>query len=228
MLLLDEELRCQPWSQCSVGLVRGDFDGVVLVDGRFKDKQKVRKSSEKVYNRARITNVLHYLCSGLHPYRANSVHSPLSGKFDFWEAFLTVSIFLFVLCSVFSSARTAGTVLLVNLDFFFLVASTFPAVWKRGGEGRISRFVIFPSDARSSSWKVGLSFYSDASSLCGSVAPVRRREDTERDRDSGVKGQIDLIEGVLSRMPSEPFWNNSKGRQEETLASGGGGGESRR
>lgn len=45
MLLLDEELRCQPWSQCSVDWVRGSFDDVVLV-GHFKNKNKIRKLSE--------------------------------------------------------------------------------------------------------------------------------------------------------------------------------------
>ena len=60
--------------------------------------------------------------------------------------------------------------------------------------------MTFPSDAL-----VGLSLYPDASSFFSSVAPVRRREDTERDRDSGVKVQIDESGGVFSRMPSEPL-----------------------
>lgn len=121
--------------------------------------------------------------------------------------------------------RMACTILLVDFDLFFLVvSSTILAFRKRSREWRVSRFGIFPSDARSSRRKVGFSFYSDTSSLCCSVAPVRRREDTERDRDSGVKVQIGWSKGVFSRMPFEPFWNNSKGRQEETLASGGEGG----
>lgn len=134
------------------------------------------------------------------------INSPLSGQLNFWEAVLTISIFFLVYCYVFLAAGAAGTVLFVNLDVFFLVAGTILAAWKRGGEGRVTRFVIFPSDARSSSGrKVGLSCYSDTSSLCCSVAPVRRREDTEGNRDSGVKVQIAWSEGVLSRMPSEPL-----------------------
>lgn len=149
MLHLDEELRCQPWSQCNVDWVRGSFDEVVLVDSHFKDTNKV-ESQVKILQLGRDYECLALLvlCS-VSVQGKSRTHSPLSGKFDFWEAFLTISIFLFVDCDVFSAARTADTVLLVNLDFF-LVASTFLAVGKRGGEGRISRFVIFPSDARSS------------------------------------------------------------------------------
>ena len=101
---------------------------------------------------------------------------------------------------VFFAARTAFTVLLVDFDLFLVVCSTIFAAWKRGRERRVLGFVTFPSDAL-----VGLSFDSDASSVFSSVAPVRRREDTERDRDSGVKVQIDESGGVFSRMPSEPL-----------------------
>ncbi|KAF6239576.1 hypothetical protein HO173_002120 [Letharia columbiana] len=83
---------------------------------------------------------------------------------------------------VFFAARTAFTVLSVDLDLFLVVSSTIFAAWKRGRVRRVLGFVTFPSDAL-----VGLSFYLDASSVYSSVAPVRRREDTERDRDSGVK-----------------------------------------
>ena len=99
----------------------------------------------------------------------------------------------------------ARTVLFVDLDFFLSVAGTVFPAGKSSGEGRVALFVTFPSDARSSWRWVGLSFYSDASSLGDSVAPVRRREDTEGDRDFGVKVQGDDREGVLSRMPSEPL-----------------------
>jgi hypothetical protein len=114
-----------------------------------------------------------------------------SGELDFWKPFLRISIStpLLVNSDVFLAARMAVTVFVVDSDLFFLVDGTILTVRGRGGEG-VSRFGIFPSDARSS-WKSGFSFYSDPSSLCGSVAPIRRREDTERDRDSGVKVQID-------------------------------------
>ena len=100
---------------------------------------------------------------------------------------------------VFFAARTAFTVIFVNFDLLLVVPGTFSA-WKRCRERRVLGFVTFPSDAL-----VGLSPYSDASSFFSSVAPVRRREDTERDRDSGVKVQIDESVGVFSRMPSEPL-----------------------
>ena len=101
---------------------------------------------------------------------------------------------------VFSVARTAFTVLFVDFDLFLVVSSTIFAAWKRGRKRRVLGFVTFPSDAL-----VGLSVYPNASSFFSSVAPVRRREDTERNRDSGVKVQIDESWGVFSRMPSEPL-----------------------
>lgn len=113
---------------------------------------------------------------------------------------LTRTIFLLVNSHVFFAARTAFTVLLVDSDLFLVVMSTILSAWKGGREGGVLRFVTFPSDAL-----VGLSFYPDASSFFSSVAPVRRREDTERDRDSGVKVQIDESRGDFSRMPSEPL-----------------------
>ena len=110
-----------------------------------------------------------------------------------------ITIFLCVNCDVvFFAARTAFTVLFVDFYLFLVVSST--ASWKRGGDRRVLGFVTFPSDAL-----VGLFLYSDASSFFSSVASVRRREDTERDRDSGVKVQIDESRGVFSRMPSEPL-----------------------
>ena len=117
---------------------------------------------------------------------------------------MSVRAVTFFLCVdsyvVFSAARTAFTVLFVDFDFFLLVPSTIFSAWKRRRERGVLGFVTFPSDAL-----VGLSLYPDASSLFSSVAPVRRREDTERDRDSGVKVQIDESVGVFSRMPSEPL-----------------------
>lgn len=113
---------------------------------------------------------------------------------------------------VFFAARTAFTVLFVDFDLFLVVSSTIFAAWKRSGERRVLGFVTFPSDAL-----VGLSLYPDASSFFGSVAPVRRREDTERDRDSGVKVQIDESEGVFSRMPSEPLWVTNRKEDKKRL-----------
>ena len=89
----------------------------------------------------------------------------------------------FVDREILFAARTAVTVLVVDFDLFFKSAS----VWHRGGERRVASFVTFPSDALSGH----LSFYSSLNRLVGNVAPVRRREDAERDRNFGVKVQID-------------------------------------
>lgn len=87
-----------------------------------------------------------------------------------------------------------------KLDFFLSV--------NRSGKGsRISS--IFPFDARSVI-EIDFSLYSNLSSFRDSVTPVRRREDTEGDRDTGVKVQIDGLLSVFSRMPSELSLNNSK------------------
>ena len=143
---------------------------------------------------------------------------PLSGKLNFWEAVLRIMIFL-VNSDVFFATWTAGTIFLVDFDLFLVDTSSIPPVRQRCREGRVSRFVTFPSDARR--WgEAGFSFYSNTGGLGGIFVPVRRWEDAERDRDSGVKIQIAWIRGALSRMPFEPL-SNSKGRQEETLASGG-------
>ncbi len=111
-----------------------------------------------------------------------------------------MGIFLFVDSHVFFAARTAFTIAFVDFDLFLFVLSTVFASWKGGREGRVTSFVTFPSDAL-----VGLSFYLDLGSFFNSVAPVRRREDTERDRDFGVKVQIDGGGEDFSRMPFEPL-----------------------
>lgn len=120
------------------------------------------------------------------------VDSPLSGKFYFWKVRRTVAaFFFFVDVNILLTARSAVEVFFADGNLFLFVPSPFLAVRKSGGEGRVASLVTFPSDARSPRRKVGFSFYSVLSSLFGSVAPVRRREDTEGDRDSGVKVQID-------------------------------------
>ena len=103
---------------------------------------------------------------------------------------LVVAVFLGVDSNVLFAARTAFTILFSNSNLFLVVSrTTILAVWKMGGEGRVFGFVTFPSDARFT-----LSFDFD---LCCcffftyNVVPVGRREDAERNRDSGVKVQID-------------------------------------
>jgi hypothetical protein len=68
----------------------------------------------------------------------------------------------------------------LEIDFFFSVDTR---VW----DGSLR---IFPFDARSTI-ELDFSLYSRLSSFRDSVTPVRRREDTEGDRDAGVKVQID-------------------------------------
>lgn len=125
--------------------------------------------------------------------RIGAADSPLSGKFYFWKMWRTVTAFFFLFVDVnfLSTARSAVEVFFADGDLFLFVLGTFLAIGKGGGEGRVASLVTFPSDARSPRRKVGFSFYSNLSSLFDSVAPVRRREDTEGDRDSGVKVQID-------------------------------------
>jgi hypothetical protein len=91
----------------------------------------------------------------------------------------------------------------VNIKLFLSVDT---GIWKmsRGSS-------IFPFDVRRTI-EIDFSLYSfgGKSSLRNSVTPVRRREDTERDGDTGVKVQIGCPLAVFSRMPFELLNNNSK------------------
>lgn len=124
-----------------------------------------------------------------------------------------LAIFLFVNGNVFFAARTAFTIVFVDLDLFPFVLSPVLTTWKRCREGRVTSFVTFPSDAL-----LYLSFYLHLSPFFNSVAPVRRREDTKGDRDSGVK--------VLNRnfksasLLSHSSWRGKTlvGKQEKGLA----------
>jgi len=105
-----------------------------------------------------------------------------------------VMVLLGVDSNVLFAARTAFTILFADSDLFLVVSiTTILVAWKRCGEGGVLGFVTFPSDAL-----ISLSFYSDLGSCFfnSSVVPVRRRKDAERDRDSGVKVQIDGGRGV--------------------------------
>jgi hypothetical protein len=61
----------------------------------------------------------------------------------------------------------------------------------RRKSGRERGVFFLPSDALLSLWEVDLSFDVSLGGCFGGVAPVRRREDAERDRNSGVKVQVD-------------------------------------
>lgn len=121
--------------------------------------------------------------------RRRGNYIPLSREFDFWEVVFAVMVFL-VKCHVFFATWTAGTIFLVDFDLFLADTSTISTVRQRCREGRVSRFVTFPSNARRCLGEVGFSFHSNTSGLGGVFVPVRRWEDAEGDRDSGVKIQI--------------------------------------
>ncbi len=97
-----------------------------------------------------------------------------------------------VMALFFFSVRGTVTVVFTIVRIFLLFR----------GSG-VAASVIFPSNAYALSLKIGLSFYLDrgmfGSDSCVSVAvPIGRREDTEGDRDAGVKVQIDWSRSVLS------------------------------
>lgn len=128
---------------------------------------------------------------------------------DFYFSVLSVVATVLVMVPVgvdshvLFAARTAFTILFTENDLFLVGSSTSILVaWKRRREGGVLGFVTFPSDAL-----VSLSFYSDLGCcfFSSSVVPVRRRKDAERDRDSGVKVQIDGEGEAWSRMPFEPL-----------------------
>lgn len=96
--------------------------------------------------------------------------------------------------------RIPSITLLVDTDVFFASGRCLLAAWTvRFSGSDVNLFPgessIFPSDARG--WVLGVCFYLCKGGrgllLCGSlgVTPVRRREDTDGDGDSGVKVQID-------------------------------------
>jgi len=114
-------------------------------------------------------------------------------------------------CRVFSAltltARTAVTIFFTSDTNLFLRIVLFPRR-KVSGQRRV---VTFPSGALLFLREIDLSFYMGLSSCFNGVAPVRRREDAEGNRDSGVKVQVDdLSSENTSRMP----FDLPKGRQE--------------
>ena len=120
----------------------------------------------------------------------NSTNVPITSEFYFGKTFT-----FFVDFDILGAARTAVTVLVVDFDLFLFLTTS---ARQGGGEGRVASFVTFPSDALG----VDLAFYSGTSSgrLFGNVAPVRRWEDAERNRNSGVKVQVDCGEGERARL----------------------------
>lgn len=140
------------------------------------------------------------------PIPGKNNYIPFTSKFNFRGVVvrglvrvrLRVLLRLLVLGVLFLNART----LFLNAEFDF-----FLSVNRSGKGSRTSS--IFPFDARSTI-EIDFSLYSSLSSFRDSVTPVRRREDTEGDWDTGVKVQIDGLLSVFSRMPFELSLNNSK------------------
>lgn len=95
-------------------------------------------------------------------------------------------------------AAVVQAFLFVDADFFF--DDVLVALRAGRGEGVIASFVTFPSDVRSLLRVLYFSLYLDFCCFlcCDSVTPIRGREDTEGDRDAGVKVQVDWSRGVLS------------------------------
>ncbi|KAI9837628.1 MAG: hypothetical protein M1837_002936 [Sclerophora amabilis] len=121
-------------------------------------------------------------------------NSPLSGDLDVWVAVVvsvTIVIFLVDRKSLLPTGSAASTVVLDNGELLFLVVVTgaVSAAREGGRIGGVSGFATFPSDARRRG--MGFSLYSLVGGGVNSVAPVRGREDTEGDRDFGVKVQVD-------------------------------------
>lgn len=94
---------------------------------------------------------------------------------------------------LFSVRWTSGLVsIFLASDMNFFLTEFFAGAWREvGGEGRLYK-LTFPSDALLFAWEIDLTL--DMCRLGGflnGVAPVRRRKDTEGDRDAGVKVQVD-------------------------------------
>ena len=99
-------------------------------------------------------------------------------------------------------------VLFLNARALFLSHTEFDLFLLGCGKGSGSRTLsIFPFDARRTI-EIDFSLYSFLSSFRDSVTPVRRREDTEGDGDTGVKVQIAGL--MVFSMPFELSLNNSK------------------
>lgn len=108
-----------------------------------------------------------------------------------------------------------------DVNFFLsILLVAFAGAWRElGGEGR-RLLLSFPSDALLFVWE--LDFTLDMSLLSGlnGVAPVRRREDAEGDRDAGVKVQVDDLE-VREILFSNAFRRDERKTRRGLLLLGG-------
>lgn len=100
--------------------------------------------------------------------KQNKTNLPLTGEFNLGGVV---------------AGSTAVVLLHTQINLFFSVETRIGELSRRPSS-------IFPFDARSG-FEIDFSLYSRLSSFRDSVTPVRRREDTEGNRDTGVKVQID-------------------------------------
>lgn len=108
---------------------------------------------------------------------------------------------------IFSAARTVVSFFLACDVDYFLLLEFLLVPGRKSGSGRV---FTFPSDALLG-WKLDFTLDVSLGSCYFFVAPVRRREDAEGDRDACVKVQVDDLSGEnSSRMP----FDVPKGRQE--------------
>jgi hypothetical protein len=99
------------------------------------------------------------------------------------------SVFNLGLRSISFTARTAVTIFFTSdVDLLLCVA----LILRREVDG-VRRLMTFPSGALLFVRKLDLSFYVGFGGCFNGVAPVRRREDAEGDRDSGFKVQVDYL-----------------------------------
>ena len=126
------------------------------------------------------------------------INSPVSWKFYFGKSITSLTVTFLVDSNVFAFFSAARTVIFL-----------FDVCW----EGRVA---IFPSDALA----VNLCFYLCRGSLVYFFVAVRRREDAKGHGNSGVKVQVDWLEGrPVSCWPFELSGNKSKGNKKRPLAS---------
>lgn len=109
----------------------------------------------------------------------------------------TVDVDINVCLSWTEVVLSAEVCFCVTITFFVYPYVCLIAAWtSRIGNPDVD---VFPSDARGATALVEFPLYLGCGTLyCGSVTPVRRREDTNRDGDAGVKVQFDWLWGALT------------------------------
>ena len=113
-----------------------------------------------------------------------------------------------------------GGTLAGSAFFFYADVLLLIAIALLDGGLLIAGFSLFPSAARCPVGEANLTLYLDFLSFRGdSVAPVRGREDTERDRDAGVKVQVGGVSAFLLEGLSNRYENGIEAVKKELLGS---------